>query len=414
MKTSLTNLILSSILLKAINCTNVYRLITIDNGFEIFESEFLFNYQIKKFSTLLFKIPKEKYENPSQKNSLEEINEVPEYTGFIKYFYDELSWELISTKTGEIGFKLFDYEKEAFGDFCYPAESFKVEQNFFGEDREYKVNNTQNTQTFQNGSIFPPFLGFFSQKNVGENTGFSVNMANTQFSFLKNVYYIEDFESELEEIQISKLTVSSSFAFIYEINWEDITVNMVIKEGASGQNLSRYSKKVILKDDENKLRLKFLDISRTFHLGFETTRGKLETLNRNDENYAFSLFYCEIILDGFKRYFYKTERPAKSINEQKIWGDNEPIADDGSLQRVADNCFNYGMDAQSNSNSDVFNRRIQYYILYSYKSLADKFFIPYTIKGEENTKIYKINHILLTINFVSYFEEDEKDGKIFI
>ena len=404
MKTSLTTLILSSILFTALNSSFVYRLIIIDNGFQINEYRNLLNYQIKNFSSLLFKIPKEKYKIPSEKNNFEEIKELPEYTGFIKYFYDELSWEFVSNKNSKVRFKLIT--DDPFSDFCYPTESFQVKQDFFGEKREYKVKNGQNTLTFQNGSVFPPFLGFFSQKNVGENTGFSVNMDSTQFSFLKNVYFIEDFESELEEVQISTFNVSKSHDLMFVMNWEDIIVDMKIEKGASGEDLSKYSNKVVLKDDANKLRLIFLD-KNGFHLGFENTMGVVLTSFRNGY-YANSIIYCEILLDGFKRYFYKTEIPARSINLDNDWENQDPVADDGSLQKVADNCFNYGMDAQINSNSDLFNRRIKYYYFYPHRNIKVGLSYPFTKKDRKTIELDRINHILLTIDFVSYFEEDEE------
>ena len=283
MKTSLTTLILSSILFTAINTSYVYRLIIIDNGFEMVQVLALNypNISTKNFSILLFKIAKEDYQEPSEKNDFNEIKELPEYTGFLKYFYDDLNWELISTKSDSVNLK--ELSKNAFNKLCLPTESFNVKQNFFGEDREYSVDNTQNTETFQNGSIFPPFLGFFSQKNVGENTGFSVNMSSTQFSFLKNVYYIEDFESELEEIQISEFSVSKS-TNILVVNWEDINVNLKIEEGKSEENLSKFQKKVSLKNSEEKPpKLEFLDKS-VFNFGFQNTDPSQLTSHRNDND----------------------------------------------------------------------------------------------------------------------------------
>ena len=403
MKTSFT-LIILNIIFTSCTSSNIYRLIIIDNGFQANESKSLLNSDIKQFSSLLFKIPKEEYKNPSQKQNFEEITEIPEYTGFMNYFQDELSWKFISSKSSKVKFKLFSgnaYEK-----FCYPTESFKVIQNFFGEIREYKVDNSENFKTFDNGSIFSPFLGFFSQENVGENTGFSVNMASTQFSFLKNVYYIEDFESEMEDIQISEFSVSKSTHVII-VNWEDINVEIKIEEGSSGEDLSKYSNKPLLKDDGNKFRLRFVHKS-GFHFAFENTNGIVLRSNGNRRDNANSIIYCEIILDGFKRYFYKTEIPARSVNEDIEWKENEvKIEDDGSLQRVADKCFNYGMDAQNNSNSDVFNRRIKYYNYYGQRNLVTDLNVPFVEDGK-TIKLDRINQILFVVNFVSFFEEDEE------
>ena len=112
-------------------------------------------------------------------------------------------------------------------------------------------------------------------------------------------------------------------------------------------------------------------------------------------------------MDGFKRYFYKTEIPVRSINEDQEWGDKDPIQDDGSLQSVADKCFNNGMDAQINSNSDVFNRKTIIVDYYSINNPITNLKLPFTFNDEE-IKLNTINTIVFMIILYSDFDNQEE------
>ena len=90
------------------------------------------------------------------------------------------------------------------------------------------MNNYENTQSFENGYIFPPFLGFFSKIAFGENTEFSVNMDNIQFYFLKNAYYIKDFKVNLKKFKLVNLLFLDYLTLLFFNYWEDINVFMKI------------------------------------------------------------------------------------------------------------------------------------------------------------------------------------------
>ena len=156
MKNSFIKLIISSILLKKIiNSDTVYRLIIIDNGFSIDEAG-LVDPETKIYSSLLFAMEKSKYEFPIKKK-FKKTTEIAPYNGFLGYYYDEV---FCSTKETKVNFKTFS-GSSAFGSFCYPTESFKIKQNFFGEKNEYSVSKDEIKKQIDNGNVIYPSLMIF-------------------------------------------------------------------------------------------------------------------------------------------------------------------------------------------------------------------------------------------------------------
>ena len=455
MKTSLKTLILSSILLQITSCVR-FRLIIIDNGFGYVPERLLAKTYKKNFSALIFRLSSPSYKKPTSV-SKPEITEIPDYPEFLDFFEDDLNWELISSKTKSENFELIS--KKTYSRYMYPSEYFKVDRDFFGENQNsFKITYEEKIKDFLNDGDFFSRIGLFSEKGIGENTGFSLVMRNTEFAFYKNVYYVEDFERNSDFVKIEEFEVKKSGGTIF--NWEDINVHVRIGEGQSDEGFfdfedtldhglvgalyylkdEDFTRGIIHKNNEDIIPMVFNDGYLMFFIGFKNNfekykagnyqvktekkdfqifnvdkytdlkenRYKINVNRVKNDPIANVLIYCEIILDGFKRYFYKTkvfESILTSDGESGVFGENP------NLDQAANNCFNHGLYSEDFSQSNPFKRKIGDY--YTCITNISETGVEATLdKDGSKVTVDRLNRIFISLYLFS--EKDPNSNRIII
>lgn len=212
-------------------------------------------------------------------------------------------------------------------------------------------------------------------------------MVNTQFGFFKNVYYVEDFDKQLTENgKIDNFTLEND----EHEEWEDLRISLRIIDGQNSNIVESTDNEVIY--NEEKKSLSFLDIA-DYGLVFEDQEILSIDMEREGDNFAYGIFYCEVILDGFKRYFYKSGI-AKSF-----------FTEDGSgntgIQEIANNCFNFGYDLPKNS-CNPFLRKVYDANLFAKSYKTSDLGLEFTDNNGTIT-INVLNQVFFTIELTSVF-----------
>ena len=337
------------IVLTLINLTaSTYRIIIIENGYTAIDKTDNIFIMRKKFAALLFKT--ENY-TPIKKAIFE--------------IYDSNNWEILDFKEfiSDLDTVTSDnhipFQKGFFYREC-PISNVKIEIN--------KLDNT-NLYSFERGFLENPsddgnsvfsFYRVFSEDLKYQNSGFSLIMAKTEFSFFDNIYYMEDFNSEMDPSKINLDFTAERYKDnnkdSYEINKMKfkLTIQEKTENHPNNYEMQKFSKNVnffkTTKENINflKVNLPGQSFPKDLKIEFQYEKprqGELpdifttnNAIMKKNNKIQINL-YCELKIDNIKRFF-KT----KTINQE---------LKNFKSQNIANLCFN------SNKKDNKKNDQIQ-------------------------------------------------------
>ena len=199
--------------------TSTYRIIIIDNGYTVIDKRENIYELKKKFAALLFKT--ENYNIPSQRSNFE--------------IYDLNNWHILDFKEfySDLGivssFWSSNVIKKGFVYREYPISDMKIEIGKFESENIYSFERGFLENFSEDGSSVFSFYRLFSEDRKYQNSGFSLIMAKTEFSFLKNIYYMEDFNSEMDPSQINLEFTALKYSDDEEDTYENNKMNFKLK-----------------------------------------------------------------------------------------------------------------------------------------------------------------------------------------
>ena len=316
----------------------------------------------KSYAAVLFKT--DQYIKPKIKNT----NAVYQVTDFNEWKIKNMQESII--KNFETGSNTdncnFEYPIK---EIKIKIKKFEIEQNPIKVERSQELSNGY--YNFVPGATFS-HMRLDSREMVYENEGSSLNMAATEFSFRKNVLYIEDFVHESKS-DFLVLKFEAKKASSINVWNTDIKFDVVLTEGTeeeeaedlqnfdlpvsrypTGQNKNKFYFETYHTPDESQMFRGIktsLKIKSTAHN--KPTQKDLCLVERYTDKKTLRLeIYCELIVDGLKRYFtkfYMSELLGEAVQRN---GYND-------VSDVQKYCFNFklGNVHQTESKNYPFDRK---------------------------------------------------------
>ena len=299
-----------------------FRVIIIENGYNWKESSrFRVRYDqdenTKIFTAIL--LTTDSYKKP-------QINADLANGWKVSTIIDENKWELVSFNDQFVNFGITTFGNEKGLELPIKKIDMKVDLNLGNGLRNFQIKKREfcsNSNKDKSSLFF--YAYYFAKKHIYANNGFNLFMKKSEFSFSKNVYYMEDFESDIDpdNFRVS-FGVESDYLSFFNVNLKFTLKILKLRrkipipfKGIENFKLKPVYYKVE-EFEQNKNNFLSFKIGRedstfdNFYLYFkmneEPTKPKLSAgfglVHTEDHSSNVVVrFYCEIIVDGFKRFF---------------------------------------------------------------------------------------------------------------